>query len=198
MEKLNASYSQTALLVTGTVQISRQMIAYVNGEIDEKELVTGIAETTACLGAAYIGKCVGMAIGNMIVPGVGGMIGQYVGEMITTAICSQVISTIRYSKEVDKQNRKIISLYRRAEAEIRVSQDRLEYIIEKENNELLYTLEEGFAEIIQGIQMNSYKQMEDGIAVIGSRFGLTREELLRDNVTRKNIFSQADGILELE
>ena len=86
--------NRTALLVNGTIQITKQIYSYVNSDIDEKQLVQNIAETTAYLTAAYAGRIVGEAVGMAAGGPIGAAVGQYVGEMITTAVCSTIIDTV--------------------------------------------------------------------------------------------------------
>ena len=187
--------SPAYLLVNTTLQYSKQMIAYINGDINETQLAENILESSAYLVAAYAGKCIGEIIGDAILPGIGGFIGQYVGEMITTAVCVEVMSTIKFSKEFDKQNSKIISLYRSAEAEIRASQERLKYIIQRENIELLNTINRGFDEIALGIQNDSHDQIFRGLFIIGEKFGLSEDDFTDGIVTRDNLFDNENVVM---
>lgn len=189
MEKFNiGARGDAALLVNGMIQISKQVFAYVNGNIDEQQLLNNIAETTVHLAAAYVGRI----IGSQLIPIP--IVGSYIGEMITTAICSEVISTIKDTKEFEKQNQKYISLYRRAEQEIRLSNERLTAIIESENNELKRILQDGFTEIHNGINENSYDLIMNGLAKIGSKFGMKDEDFKKNLVTRENLFKNTDNI----
>lgn len=194
MDKLKLDHGEAALLVNGTIQISKQIIAYVKGEVDEGQLIENVAETTAYLVAVYAGKMIGGVIGSTAGP-LGEMIGAYIGEIITTAVCSDVISTIKYNKEFDKQNSRIKSLYRNAECEIRNSQARLEQIIQKENEELRSAIRLGFENVLSGIQSNSYDQIERGVIVIGERFDLSAEDIRRDKVTRNTLFRNEEEIV---
>lgn len=180
-----------ALLVNGTIQISKQVFSYVNGEIDERQLLNNVAESTAYLAAAYVGRI----IGSQLIPIP--IVGSYIGEMITTAICSEVISTIKTTKEFEKKNKKYISLYHRAEREIKASNERLKSIIEAENEELKIIIREGFESIYNGINDNSYDLMIKGLGAIGSKFGISEEELKKDRVTRENIFKNRDKVITI-
>lgn len=195
MEKMMLEKSDAALIVNGTIQISKQVIAYVNGEVDERQLMENVAETTAYLAAAYVGKLMGKAIGYYLAGPLGEKIGGYVGEVITTAVCSEVISTIKFNKEFEKQNNHIKSLYRNAEKEIRNSQARLEQIIQKENEELKKAIHCGFENIILGIQNNSYNQIEMGLMVIGEKFNLSAEEMRKGKVTRNTLFQNTEELI---
>lgn len=192
MEKLAVSKSDASLLVNGTIQISKEIISYVNSNIDEEELIEHITEDIAYLVAAQIGKC----IGEVLIPIP--LVGSYVGEMITTAICAETISTIKFSKEFEKKNSKMISLYKNAEQQIRESQARLEDIIQKENNELLKSIEIGFEDILEGIRNNSMEQIDKGLLIIGEKFGLSEKDLSKDLVTKDNLFTNVDDVLVIE
>lgn len=199
MEKFDVGHSEAALIVNTTVQISKQVLSYASGEIDGEQLIENVAETTAYMAFAYAGRMIGAFVGSAIIPGsVGVMIGQYIGEVITTAVCSEVISTIKFNKEFDRQNAKIIALYKNAEIEIRRSQMRLERIIQKENEELIQAIKEGFTEITIGIQNNSYEKIENGLVVIGSKFSMSKESLTEDKVTKETLFANSNEVLILE
>ena len=178
--------------MNGTIQISKEIISYVNSNIDEEELIEHITEDIAYLVAAQIGKC----IGEVLIPIP--LVGSYVGEMITTAICAETISTIKFSKEFEKKNSKMISLYKNAEQQIRESQARLEDIIQKENNELLKSIEIGFEDILEGIRNNSMEQIDKGLLIIGEKFGLSEKDLSKDLVTKDNLFTNVDDVLVIE
>lgn len=183
-----------SFLINGTIQISKQLFAYLDGEIDEEKMLENIAETSVQFAAAYIGRVVGGAIGS-IAGTVGGIVGQFVGEMVTTAICADIISAIRFSEEFNKQNRRIISLYRNAEYEIRVSQARLEQLIQKENNELIEVISQGMDSISEGIMNGSYEKIEAGLVTIGEKFGMTLENFQKALITKDNLFSGAGEVI---
>ena len=188
--------SSAYLLVNATIQNTKHIVQYVNGEIDEKQLVESIAESSAYLVSAYIGKCIGQTVGDFLIPGIGGFIGQYIGEMITTAICTEIISTIKASKAFEKENERMSSLYKRAEREIRASQERLKMLAERENQELISTIQCGFDEIKTGIQTDSYDLIKKGFAIIGSKFGFVEEDFSKDFVTRQTLFSEETIVFE--
>ena len=191
MENYSISQDAAILLVNGTVQISKQILYYANGKIDEKQLLSNVAETTVNVAVAYVGKIIGRNI--IPIP----FVGSYIGEMITTAICSEIITTIKSTKEFEKQNKKYISLYHRAEREIRASNERLTSIIESENNELKAIIQEGFNDIYNGMQENSYDMIIKGLGVIGLKFGIDEEELKKDCVTRENIFKNRNKVITI-
>ena len=198
MEKLSVEHSEAALLVAGTVQISKQVIAYMSGNINESELINNVAETSVYLAFSYAGKMIGGIVGESIAGPLGAAVGQYIGEVVTTAMCSEIIDTIRFNKEFDKENAKSILLYKRAEYEIRYSQARLESLIQKENEELKQTILAGFDYLVDGIHNNSYDQIENGIVIIGSKFSMSQEELRKDIVTKDTLFQCTNETLEIE
>lgn len=191
---LGVAGGDASLLINGTIQITKQMTAYLNGSINEEVLVKNVAELGVQLSAAYIGRAVGKSIGAMAGP-IGILVGQYVGEMISTAVCADVMSTIKASKEFEKQNQKAISLYRNAEREIRASQERLEELIQKENNELLEAIAKGMDSIAHGIMNGSYNEVESGLACIGQKFGVNLEMLQENRVTYENLFDDSSDTI---
>lgn len=186
-EKLNlAGTGDAALLVNGTIQISKQVLAYATGDIDERQLLTNVAETTVMLAASYVGKMIGSSL--IPIP----IVGEMVGEMITTAICGEIINTIKATKEFKKQNQKYISLYNRAAYEIKASNERLKAIANEENEELKKAIDEGLGDILKSLSENSYELFEKGIFTIAKKFGLSEEELKKDLITKENIFKTSE------
>ena len=188
-EIIGVTTRDASLLVNGTIQLSKQLIAYFEGDIDEQKLVENIAETGAQLAAAYIGRIVGGSIGSIGGP-IGIVIGQFIGEMISTAVCSDIISAIKASKEFEKRNERIISLYKNAEREIRESQARLESLVQKENDELLKAISSGMDKIAWGFLNSSFEDIELGLADIGEKFGMSLEQLQKDKLTQSNLFDE--------
>lgn len=192
METLNLDRGEAGLIIAETVEVSKQVFLFFEGKIDEEQLLENVAETTACVAAAYMGRVLGKMVGDMIVPGVGGMVGQYVGEMLTTAICSEIVSTIKEYNAFDKNNKRIINLYHKAESEIKESQERLKQIINEKNNEILDEIKEGFHLINVGIEQGSYDSIEAGLICVGKTFDMSEEYLRKDLVTKDNLFSGSE------
>ena len=198
MKKFSTEYEEASVIVAGTIQISKQVISCISGEIDEHQMMENVAETTVFITAGYCGKVVGGTIGELLAGKAGQMIGQYFGEIITTAVCSDVIDTIRFNKEFEKNNSRMIALYKGAEREIRNSQERLESLIEEDNKELKQAILEGFRNMADGIQNDTYEQVEKGMSIIGSSFNLTIEEIQRGKITRDTLFSHSEEVLVIE
>ena len=199
-DTVTAAATEASILVNGSVQIAKQVLSLASGEITTDEFIAKTAETAAYITAGYIGKCVGGAIGEVLIPipVVGAYIGQYVGEVVTTLICSNLIDTIRFSKEFEKRNSQVIALYKRAEHEIRASQNTLKYIINKENGNLVKNVSDGLQDILDGIKNNSYDSIQGGIISIGNEFGMTENDFKKDLITKDNIFSGSDETIILE
>lgn len=191
-----ADTNDAAVLVNGAIQISKQVFSYMNGEIDESKLIQNVAETTAYLAAAYIGKSIGGAIGSAGGP-VGAFVGQYVGEMITTAVCSVVIETIHYEKDSKKYNSRMLSLAHQAEYEIRASQERLTILVKQENAQFIGTLNDGYARFVDGLMNCNYEVASSGLAAVGQGFGIKQEVLQQGHVTKGQIFSKQKRVITL-
>lgn len=185
-----------ALLVNGTIQISKQIYAYVNGDIDESQLLQNVAETSVYLTSAYIGKCIGGAIGSTVGP-IGVLVGQFVGEMITTAVCSTVIDTIHKEQEANEHNKKMLALAHHAEKEIRESQGRLIILVNQENGRFIDALNSGYDSFIDGVLNNNYEEAAKGLASIGEEFGIEAEKLTQGNITQGNIFGKKNRVVNL-
>lgn len=195
-EGMGIESGDVALLVNGTIQISKQIYAYVNGDIDETQLVQNVAESSAYLTAAYIGKTIGGTIGSAAGP-IGIFAGQFIGEMITTAVCSNVIDTIHMEQEKRKYNKKMLALAYHAENEIRDSQDRLILLVNEENNQFIDMLNNGYDRFIDGLLNNNYEEASLGLVSIGDGFGIEPEKLRQGHVSKGNIFGKKNRTVNM-
>ena len=206
-----------SVLATGSVKIARSAGRLVQGQLTSEEFQEEVAETAGMVMAAYIGKEIGgfigagagAVIGGLLIPGVGGEIGawagekvgKFIGEMITTAVCSSIIEETRRMKRRDKafeaENRCLTELAREAEKEIRVSQERMKEMIEKENRELLEVTGSGYRQMMDGILEADYTRIYSGILQIGSKFGLEETELSRGTVKKGSIFEHRGEVLAI-
>lgn len=195
-EMVGLEVSDAALLVNGAIQISKQICVYVNGDIDETQLLQYVAETSARLTSAYIGKIIGMTIGSAGGP-VGIFVGQFIGEMVTTAICSTAIDLIHREQEAKKYHEKLIALAQRAEDEIRASQDRLTLLVNEDNHQFLDALNSGYDRFIDGLLNNNYEEASSGLAAIGEEFGIESEKLTQGHVAQGNIFGKKNRVIQM-
>lgn len=192
--------NSTVLLVNGTIQITKQIYSYVNSDIDEKQLVQNIAETTAYLTAAYIGKMIGGTIGGAVtgvLNPVGVEIGQYVGEMITTAVCSTIIDTVHREQQAVQYNKKMLALAHRAEREIRESQGRLQLLVNKENERFIQQLDKGYDQFMQGVIECNYSMASSGLGMIAKEFNIEQDKLTQGHVTKGNIFGKKNRVIKM-
>lgn len=192
MEATSISYGQASLIVNATINLSKQLYAFADGQINEEQLVSNIAMESVHLAGSYIGGVIGQTL--IPIPIIGHMIGSVVGEIVTSLVCSEVVRMY----ELDKHNKKLIALYKNAEREIKESQSRLKELIDAENDELIKTIEVGFESLMDGIRNGSYDDIVKGIVTIGSKFGLTEQDLKKDLVTRNTLFAMSDDILVIE
>ena len=195
-EFIGIEVNDAAFLVNGTIQISKQICAYANGNINERQLLQNVAETSVYLTAAYIGKSIGGAIGSAG-GSVGMFVGQFIGEMVTTAICSTVIETIDREEKANKHHKKMLALAHRAETEIRKSQDRLVILVRNENSQFIDALNNGYDRFIDGLLNYNYEKASMGLSVIGEGFGVDAEKLTQGYVTKGNIFEKKNRVVNL-
>lgn len=184
------SIGQTSLVLNTTAMVVREMGAFLNDEIDAEKFISNIAESTVKIAASYI--CGTM--GNLLLPGVGYVIGSIIGEQIVSTVCCEITRICAN----EKHNKKVISLYNKANREIKESQKRLKKIIDEENNSLINEINKGFESIYKGIQAGDYDDVMLGIEVIGAKFGLSKQELHSDFVTKDNIFKLSNEVLLIE
>ena len=206
----SVSVDGVGAIATGVVQISKHLIDYASGEIDEEQLKESVCETGAYLIAGYIGGNVGAFIGgsigtvigsaipflgNAIGAQAGAMIGRMVGEIVATTVCAEVISALQYGKAYEKQSAKIRALCAHAEREMRASQQRLREMIHDKNYELLLACDEGFRLIAKAVEINDMSLLKGGILRIGSPFGIDESYLSEGEVTADSLFSDSETII---
>lgn len=187
----------TVLLVNGTIQITKQIYSYVNSDIDEKQLVQNIAETTAYLTAAYAGRIIGETVGMAVGGAIGAAVGQYVGEMITTAVCSTIIDTVHREQHAVQYNKKMLALAHRAEREIRESQGRLQLLVNKENERFIQQLDKGYDQFMQGVVECNYSMASSGLGMIAKEFNIEQDKLTQGHVTKGNIFGKKNRVIKM-
>ncbi len=91
-----------AMIATITVQVSKSIIRYAKGEINEIQLTEELGEKgTGMLAASW-----GAAIGTMIFPGVGTVIGGMVGYMTSSTIYRAAIQVLNDERmSIDRRNK---------------------------------------------------------------------------------------------
>lgn len=195
-EKYGISTGDAAIIVNGSIQIASQIYAYVNGDVDESQLIQNVADNSAYLASAYIGKVFGGAIGTAGGP-VGIFVGQYIGEMITTAFCSNVIDYIHAERVANKHHKQMLTLARNAEIEIIDSQDRLILLVNEENNQFVDTLNLGYDRFVDGLLNDNYEDASLGLATIGEGFGIEPDKLKQGHVEEGNVFGNKNRIINM-
>ncbi|SFK96115.1 hypothetical protein SAMN05216390_10668 [Lachnospiraceae bacterium KH1T2] len=195
-EFANIEMGDAALLVNGTIQVSKQIVSYVNGEIDEERLIQNVTETTTLMVAAHMGKSFGGTIGSIGGP-VGIFIGQFIGEMVTTAICTTVIDTIHREKKVIKYHNKMLGLAHRAENEIREAQERLFVLVNEDNKKMAQVLNEGYEKFLGGIVKYDYNLASLGLVEIGEQFGIKAEKIKQGHIEKGNIFRNKNRVIRM-
>lgn len=79
------------MVVTSTLEISSVVKAYISGEITETEALTRLGKS----GVGSIASSYGAAVGTILLPGIGTIVGSMVGYMISSSIfdsCLQVLT----------------------------------------------------------------------------------------------------------
>lgn len=182
-------------LITGVVLLSDTVKAYASGEIAEDEFVEKIAENAAYLVAAQVGRGIGTVIGNAILPGVGGIVGGVLGEIVTTAVCHDLVDSLKFYKNAEKELSHMQALCAHAESEIKAAQSRMQELMKLECCKLLGAIDEGFSMIEEAVMTNDIGLMKKGLLTIGTQFGLTEEYLQEGELTMENLFSTDDTVL---
>lgn len=90
--------SMPAMIAGATVQVGKSLIRYANGEINSLELIEELGEK----GTGMMAASFGAAVGTMVFPGIGTVVGGMVGYMVSSTMYNaslQVLRNERFSKE---------------------------------------------------------------------------------------------------
>lgn len=92
-----------AMMATATIEIGKSLHKYSKGEIDEEELLEELGEKgTGMIAASY-----GSALGTVVLPGVGTIIGGMIGYTISSLLYNESLNTLKNAR-ISEERRKVI------------------------------------------------------------------------------------------
>ncbi|GIO35751.1 hypothetical protein J41TS12_06120 [Paenibacillus antibioticophila] len=92
-----------AMIATATVQVGKSLIRYAKGEIDSLQLVEELGEK----GTGMMAASFGAAVGTVIFPGVGTVIGGMVGYLSSSSIYNACMQTLREERLSEERRARI-------------------------------------------------------------------------------------------
>lgn len=107
-----ANTNSVIYIAMATIQYTKVLVKYFNGEIEKERMLIGIGDTTVGLAGSLIGGMVGEAIGGPI----GSVIGSTIMSMACTAFYHSVVELIQL-KSVAKHADELIPLLKEAQFE---------------------------------------------------------------------------------
>lgn len=154
-------------IVTSTLEISRVIKQYANGEITEAQAFSELGKS----GAGSLAASYGAAVGTILLPGIGTMVGSMVGYMISSAIydsCLQVFT------EADLAHDNYIRTKELCEA-ARDSMRQQRLMFEAEVNKLLQhrqiTITQSTATIMNSLESLDTTDFTQALSNLAAEFG---------------------------
>lgn len=156
-----------AMLASASVQVSKSLISYAKGEIDELELAQELGEK----GTGMIAASWGAAAGTFILPGVGTMLGGMAGFMTSTTIYKSAIEILNEERvsKIRKDKIKMIADY--ALISMTRQQDELNQMIYKYYANQRKVFNEGFRIIKHSIACNDMEGFTFGLNKLAVELG---------------------------
>lgn len=164
-----------ALIVTSTLEVGKSLYRYMDGQINEEELLLELGEKgTGIVASAYcadIGGIIGGVIGTAFLPGigtvagelVGGVVGGMVGYICGTQLYQATINLISMPGLSSEKYRKLENLSVQAKK-----------YMERERAELEKSIEQNFAD--RDLQLSGYFSLMDN-AIISNDINEISEQL---------------------
>lgn len=163
-----------AMIATATVQVGKSLIRYAKGEINSIELVEELGEK----GTGMMAASFGAAVGTLVFPGVGTVVGGMVGYLSSSTIyqaCMKTLKEERLSYErrnrihalataamesMDKQGKELLNLIDRFYAErYKIFSESLSRLEDSRNNDNLEMYTESLSRI--AIEMGGALQFKN-------------------------------------
>lgn len=168
-----------AMIATATVEVSKSIKRYADGEIDELELLEELGEKGTGMVAAGMGTAMGSIAGTLILPGVGTVVGGFLGSMIGYTISgilyNESVETLRRLKISEERRRIIEELSKNSIKEMQRYQKALTEYANREFQRSEEALNRLFSSIYDSILNNDIGLFFNSIDLIGKEFGFDLE-----------------------
>lgn len=180
-----AENNEVGMIIAAAAIVKESVVKYINGEINGEEFIEEASEKglTIAMGmlggqigkriGGLIGQSIGMAVGPIgvfTVGKIGEITGQILGAMVTTVVCSSIVSTYNTIKNLDN--------YRLKEAQIRrIESDALKEMSaqrEKFSSIILSENKKFDEEIKVGLDMILYNACKETYSLSGVTKGLDK------------------------
>ena len=172
-----------AMVVSGSVEISRILRSYIRGEVTEAQAVEQLGEKGVGTIAASYGAVVGTAFLPVVGTAVGSMVGYTVSSMLYNS-CLQILQDADFARDNYYATKEMCERARKSMKEQRLA-------FEKEVQELLNRREKTFSQAIpalmDALEGTETDRFTDALSAIAAEFG---RELPYKN--EKDFFSDMD------
>lgn len=166
IRKLGTTSAPT-MIVTSAFEIAKTLKKYSTGSINEMELLEELGEKgTGIIAASY-----GAALGTLVLPGMGSIVGSMIGYTISNLIYKECLDILK-SRDISIERRRVIEEMC-SEAIIMLENYRLDII--KENNEILEERDLIVKDILSSMENRDVKLLTDSINNLGYSLGAKLE-----------------------
>ena len=173
LQNLAKKNGPAAIVQTAAI-LSKQVFYLVRGEITLDEFLQNIGIEGMTLAASFTGSNIGAALGSLVLPGagivIGGVLGSMVYSLLTSALYRQIIQAIdmeKMSEEKLKSVRQIALVFKQQQEQYRTELNQIfKYFFENKHKQII----QGFDEIEQSLSEgkdigNGLKQLADAFNV---------------------------------
>jgi len=156
-----------AMIATVTVQVSKSLIRYAKGEIDELELVEELGEK----GTGMMAASMGAAIGTAVFPGIGTVVGGMIGYMTSSSIYKSATTVLKEERLSEEKRAKMSAITQAALEALRRQQEELEELIYEFYSHRDESFKASFEIINKAIDTNDIDSLSVGLNKIALEFG---------------------------
>lgn len=158
-----------ATIATVTVQVSKSLVRYANGEIDGVELMEELGEKgTGMMAASW-----GAAIGTAIFPGVGTAIGGMIGYMTSSSVYGAAMEVLRDERISKERREKIHALASAAVESMDMQRKELSKSIEEFYSNRQEVFENSLKDIDTAIKYEDLDKFTEALNNIALEMGAT-------------------------
>lgn len=157
-----------AMMVTATIEIGKSLKRYAGGEIDEEELLEELGEKgTGMVAASY-----GSAIGTLVLPGIGTVIGGMIGYTVSSLLYNESLKILKEAR-ISEERRKVIESFNdKAIGEMKKYQEEIKAMNHKEYLRRENFFGEVFKNINYSIMNNNIDSLFTSINELGKEFNI--------------------------